>query len=218
MEINQIKLIMLSNYENQLDRLFNKEKLRKIDLIRQVNYLSNRSSFTRVDVKNNGNQNDIKFLEYGKDVVMSKPVWFKDQFGQGSKLEWEKQDNQFIVKCINEGSLNIILRGIDFRSINDLRVPIYTNFTKLTINNEVIFDENCLVWHDDPYIYEKNCHDQQFFQIGLEFKTLFDYFPNLKFQLLITDDIADYYNKIKKQIHLEKFFLNNEIILSDSYE
>lgn len=211
-DINHVKLIMLLNYENQLDNIFNKfhkGEVHTLDLINHINFLSKRCSYTRIDIKNYGNNTNIQFLEYGKNISMTKPDWFKDELGQGSKLEWNHQNTQFIFKCINEGTLKIFLRGIDFRDINDQRVPIYTNFTKLKINSEVVFEDNCLIWHDSPYVFEKNCNDQQYYQIELEFKTLFDYFPHLNYQMIITDDINNSYKKIKKQIHLEKLLLKS---------
>lgn len=214
MELNELKLTMITEYEKQLSKLFNKLNQNEIsskDFINHFNYLNHRQTFTRVDIKNQGDSsNDIEFLEYGKNINMYKPDWLKDELGIGSKLEWNYENTKFIFKCINSGNLNVILRGIDYRDIDGLRIPIYTNFTKFTINNRVIFDENCLVWHDEAYIFEKECENQQYFQIGLKFKTLFDYFPQLC--LKIAEDtgenrINQIYENITQYITMEKSFM-----------
>lgn len=210
MELNEIKSVMLNEYEKQLNELVNKFSLNGLanDFIKNVNYLNNRYNFFRVDIKNYGNStNDVEFLEYGKDMTMYKPGWFKDELGIGSKLESDKENMEFIFKCINSGMLKIYLRGIDFRDFNNVRIPIYINLTKLLVNEEVIFNRNCLIWHDSPYIFEKECQNQQYFQIKLEFKTLFDYFPVLNFQLSEDVEINTFCEKINNYISMEKSIL-----------
>ena len=217
----QIKLIMITNYENQLNVLYDKfycGELCATDFITNINYFNHRCQFTRIDIKNYGKQNDIQFFEYDKNITLSSPTWLKDDFGQGYKLEWKQENTGFIVKCLNDGNLKIILRGIDFRDINGNRIPIYTNFTKLTINDEIIFDDNHLIWHNNPYIFEKNCNDEQYFQVSLEFKTLYDYFPQLNSQKLVFEDINNSYQKLINLIKLEKLLLEKQIRLSDSNE
>ena len=117
------------------------------------------------------------------------------------------KNTEFIFKCINSGILNVFLRGVDFRDINNARIPIYINLTKLTVNDEIIFDGNCLIWHDSPYIFKKPCQNQQYFQIKLEFKTLFDFFPVLDFQISESVEVNAFCEKINDYISMEKSFL-----------
>lgn len=49
-----------------------------------------------------------------------------------------------------------------------LGFPVYIDFTNLTINDELIFDKNKLVWHDCPYIFEKEVKNSEIIDIHVE--------------------------------------------------
>ena len=78
-------------------------------------------------------------MEYGKNINLDYPSWFKDKCGQGCKIEWENKDVFFSFKCINNGNLKLILRGMDYRDIHNLNqpLPVYLNFNKLIINHKI---------------------------------------------------------------------------------
>lgn len=219
MEINEIKLIMITEYKRQFNKIFDKFKRGNLDLkglIFNINRLNYRYNFLRVDIKNYGNlSNNIEFFEYGHHVRRYDPDWFKNDVGVGYQLEGYKDDFGVIFKCINPGNLKIFVRGVDFKDIDNIRVPIYINFTNLMINNEVILDQNYLIWHNEPYIFEKSCENQQYLGFELKFKTLFDYFPSLYFQ--ISDDISEdeliiRYSNVNKYIDTIIDLLNKKII------
>lgn len=214
MEINEIKLIMLTEYQKQFNKLFDKFKIEQLDLkglINNINSLNLRYNCLRVDIKNRGSlSNDIELLEYGKNISMYKPDWLKDKWGIGCQLEECQGDFKFIFKCINSGNLKITIRGIDFRDIDNNRIPIYVNFTNLTINNDTILNQNYLVWHDEPYILEKTCENQQLFYFDLKYKTLFDYFPQLNLQISPNTSeygIIEIYSKVNKYINMINLFI-----------
>ena len=48
-----------------------------------------------------------------------------------------------------------MLRGVDVRdpADNSKRIPYWIDYTKLTVNGKVIFDELTPVWHNAPYSY-----------------------------------------------------------------
>ena len=214
MDINQIKLIMLNEYEKQVNKLFDKFYKNDIsinDFVVNFNRMINNWDSTRVDIKNHGQaSNTIKLLEYGKNVNVSFPDWFCDGSGHGCKLEWHNTDLNFMFSCSNEGNLKIVLRGVDFRDIGGNRIPVYTNFKKMMVNEKIDFEGNELVWHNEPYIFEKQCEDNEVIYVDLKFETIFDYFPQLNTHL--SEDIT--YNEIQltdrniaQFIQLEKVLL-----------
>lgn len=211
MDLTQTKLIMLEEYEKQIkdifDNFFN-ENLSLSDFILYFNKLNNIYNFSRVDVKNLGvSSNSIRFIEYGRNLNVSYPNWFKDKNGIGCKIEWRISDLNFIFSCKNEGKLKIILRGMDFKDWNNKRIPIYSNFEKLSINNDDVFEESRLVWHDKPYNFEKKCQNGEIIFVDLKINSLFDYCPQLNIQLekdSSSQEISILYEKIINFIVLEK--------------
>lgn len=219
MDINVIKLKMITEYQKQFNKLFDKywdNELELNSLIYNINSLNRRYNFLRADIKNYGNSsNDIKLLEYGKDIYVSKPDWFKNELGIGCQLECRQNNFSSIFKCINSGNLKVSIRGVDFRDIDNIRIPIYINFTKLMINGHVVFDRNYLVWHDEPYVFEKSCKNLQCVAIDLKFKTLFDYFPSLYFQIseyISADELIRVYNEVSEYINAMLLLLNKKVI------
>ena len=211
MDLTQTKLIMLEEYEKQIKDLFENffnKNLSLKDFIVYFNKLNNIYKYSRVDIKNQGiNSNSVRFIEYDKNVNMSYPNWFKDETGIGCKIEWKISDLNFIFSCINEGKLKFILRGMDFKDWQNKRIPIYSNFKKLSINNNEIFEEDILVWHDKAYIFEKECQSEEIILVELKIYSLFDYFP--QFNILLKEDISGkdislLYEKLINFILLEK--------------
>lgn len=112
----------------------------------------------RIDIKNFGNKdNDICILE-NSDInsIVDAPAWYTTSEGIGTIIHSKKGSIDLKFKCINEGKLEIYLKGIDFRDKIGQRVPIYINFTKFHINGESIFDSKISVSHDKYYNYSKN--------------------------------------------------------------
>ncbi len=129
----------------------------------------------RIDIKNFGQEeNDVELLGCSDNALhFEKPVWFKNLYGSGMVLHSIKGSLDFEIKCIQDGQLNIWLRGMDFRDKNDKRAPIFVDFTKLVINDEVIFDSRITVSLDHAlsyhYIKEK-VKDGDIFNIHVEWE------------------------------------------------
>ena len=188
MEINEIKLIMLIEYQKQINPIFDKFKTGEVDLkyiIPYINWLNQCYNTLRADIKNQGNMTGI-----------------------GYQLEENKGDFNFMFRCINSGKLKVTIRSVDIKDINNNRVPIPINFNKLIINERTAINQDYLVWHDKPQIFERNCENQQIFYFELKYKTVFDYFPQLKFE--INDNFSE--NEI-----MEAFYKVNEYINAMMY-
>lgn len=207
MEINGIKLIMINEYKKQINSIFDKFKIGEVDLkyiIPYINWLNQCYNTLRADIKNQGNMtNNIEFIEYGPNISIHKPDWLKNEIGVGCQLEEKKGDFNFMFRCINSGKLKVTIRSVDLRDMNNNRVPIPINFTKLIINERTAINQDYLVWHDKPQVFERNCENQQIFCFNLKYKTVFDYFPQLKLE--INEDFS------KNEI-MEAFYKVNEYI------
>lgn len=115
----------------------------------------------RIDFKNYGlNNNDVVVTEFSDiDAKIQKPAWFKNEKGQGCVTESSKGSMALEMKCIGDGELKIFLRGMDCRDNNNNRIPIWINYTSLFVNDQCIFKESKLVWHDKPFVYKLNVTD-----------------------------------------------------------
>lgn len=108
----------------------------------------------RIDLINKGNrENTIKIINKS-DIfsIIQFPDWFKNENGIGCTIQSNNNSLNIEFKCIGDGNLDIILRGVDAKNSYGNRIPIYINFTKFLINDILIFDDEKLVWHNHPYI------------------------------------------------------------------
>ena len=200
-----IKRIMLTEFEKRIDEIMllssNEDNFNKINNL--IKYQKNCWKLCRFDLQNKGNEfNRIHILENSNNLHITFPSWFKNHYGQGCQIEGSNNKLNLKFQCINDGNLRICLRGIDFRNLDHIRSPIYVNFTTFKINDKLIFEEDKLIWHDQPYEFEIYSKDKNIYEIYLEFKTIFDYYPfllNFFNNIENVDELIGEYYKFKKQ-------------------
>ena len=210
----EVKSIMLNEFKTQITKIFNRffnDEISLNECINAINGLMWAWDFTRIDIKNIGlPSNTIRFLEIDRDVRVSFPDWFNFGNGVGCVLQWPNNNVHFLFSCVGDGELKIYLKGVDFRDIDNKRVPIYVNFQKMIVNERVDFEKDTLVWHDQQYVFEKISEDGQVFFIDLKYRTLFDYFPQLKINVSPQadyDELYQIYLKINDFIKTEEIFI-----------
>ncbi|AMK15421.1 class I SAM-dependent methyltransferase [Methanobrevibacter olleyae] len=127
----------------------------------------------RVDIINSGNKNNlIQFLNISNSVNVDFPEWFKSDEGIGAVTQTCERSFDLKIKCIQEGLLKIYLRGPDIRDKFGKRVPSYVDYNTFRINNEEIIEEDVIVWHDDPYIFERNIKNGEIIDLHFEWNVL----------------------------------------------
>lgn len=126
----------------------------------------------RIDIKNSGNgSNSIEIIENNdSEAKIYHPPWFKDKTGEGIIIESNEGVIDFRIKCITQGTLNIWLRSKYFTDINNNKFPIYIDYTNFKINNEQILKNKKLIWHDRPYLYKKEVHNNETLDIHIQWK------------------------------------------------
>ena len=151
----------------------------------------------------------VNLINYQKDCwLLCSPSWFKDDYGQGCHVEGSDKKLNLKFQCVNKGTLKIYLRGVDYRDEENIRYPVYVNFTTFKINDKLIFQENKLICHDQPYEFEIVSDDKDMFEIYLEFKTIFDYYPfflNYFNNVKDMDELNEEYVLFKKQVKFVRF-------------
>lgn len=111
----------------------------------------------RIDIKNKGNSdNKIKFLHNSdENSFISFPKWFFEEDGQGAVIQSYKGSLNLKIKCINDGKLDIRLRGIEIRNKNEKSIPIFINFLNFSVNGYPIIDNPKLVSYEDYHRCEE---------------------------------------------------------------
>ena len=214
-----IKLKMLNEFEKEIVDTYKQYEDTKISSKKCSNILNSLKgvwSCCRLDLKNYGStDNSIEFINYPEDLKIFFPEWFKNNQGTGCKIEDEIKKINLNLKCVGNGKLKIILRGTDFRNIDDfsIRDPIYINYEKFIVNDEVLIDSNTLLWHNDFYEFKKVCKDEEIIKINLEYKTIFDYYPTLKEYLSNLNE-----NTVNKTINNLLNYIKYEKMMIRTYE
>ena len=120
-----------------------------------------KSYFTaRVDIKfiSKIKGSDFQIFSVSDDKAkISKPAWFQ-KGGVGYVIFSYCGKLRVLVKTNSNGQIKLILKGRDVRDPDNKskRIPYWIDFTKLTVNGNVIFDELIPVWHDKSYRQNMN--------------------------------------------------------------
>lgn len=152
--IDYVNFNSVLNYNTAADWIQSFDEKPKCDCFLINSHKIEKYNTARIDLINMGGKNN--FLEImnisddSADVLF--PEWYKNENGQGSVIQTQKSSIKIKLKCINDGNLSICIRGVDYRDSKNNKIPIYIIFKKLLINDEVIFDDEKLVWNDACYI------------------------------------------------------------------
>ncbi len=205
---------MLNEFEKQLDKIvgnYNNNSLSYEECVESIRILLDVWSFCRLDLKNRGNKNNnIQIIDKNEGLNVSFPTWFKNNEGAGCQIISTSNEIALYFKCLGSGNLDVVLRSLNYKNGGNNRVPVYVNYVSLSINNQEMLDNDTLVWHDDPHIFNKKTNDNEIINLYLSFDSIHDYFPKLKEYLTEINSSADLkikYDKIKRYISYEKIFI-----------
>ena len=162
----------------------------------EINQMLKKYFTARIDIKNFGSKNNnIQIVDYSdNNAQIDYPAWFKNEFGNGMVIESDNCSLDLKLKCINEGNLRILLRGIHCKDKHENLFPVYIDYTTFEINNESVINNNVLTWHDEPYVYEKSVKNREIINIHIEwlpFNNLSEYanpIVNVKKRLSFVED------------------------------
>ena len=127
-------------------------QIKQDDNVRIVNKFK-RYFTARVDIKLETTEGDFQIVDVSDDAVnVSKPAWF-NKGGVGYVIQSYVGTLNFVAKSSVDGKISLSLRGLDVRDTEDKskRIPYWIDYTKLTVNDKVIFDTLTPAWHDKAY-------------------------------------------------------------------
>ena len=124
----------------------------------------------RMDIKNLGsNNNDIIILETSdKFLIEQTPKWFGKTNGVGHVITTKIPNLDMKIKIINDGKLELRLRGTNVKDKNGKIFPVYIDCKSLKINEKNILNTNTLVCCDEYYKFEKEVKDGEIINIHIE--------------------------------------------------
>lgn len=127
----------------------------------------------RIDIKNKNNENNtIEILKNEKNANIYFPDWFKTKDGIGAVVETNDQFFDLKFKCVNDGLLNISLKGQDIQDAFGKPEPAYVDYHIFKINNEDIIEDNVVVSHNEDYAFVKDVKDGEIIEIHVEWTPL----------------------------------------------
>ena len=129
------------------------------------------SKFTaRVDIKFLSTTGDFKIISLSDEkATVEKPAWF-NKSGIGYVIQSYAGKLEIVAQATADGQLELDLKGMDVRNPKGKpkRIPYWIDYTKLTVNGEIIFDELTPAWHDKPYAYKMNAKAGEEIKIQVE--------------------------------------------------
>ena len=135
----------------------------------EIDELLNKYRTLRFDIKNKGSDdNDIIILETSDKFSTDKrPKWLRKN-GISHIITTKIPNLDMKIKIVNDGMLELRLRGILVKDKNGKIFPAYIDCKNLKINNKNILDTNTLVCCDEYYKFEKEVKDGEILNIHIE--------------------------------------------------
>ena len=113
----------------------------------------------RIDIKNQGEGNDVKVIVLkGDNCNVYQAGWFS-KGGAGYVMETSDQHLVLELECRGKGNLLLRLQGIDRRASDGTRLPLWVDYTRLAVNEDVVFWDMKPQWHDRPYVFNRPVED-----------------------------------------------------------
>ena len=115
----------------------------------------------RIDIKNAGTPaNDVEISGLPSGTTATTPGWYSKN-GRGHVIESAAGTLNLALRCVGNGTLEIVLRGRAVRNQADERIPIVIDFSSLKLDGNDVFTGVQSVWHDFPYIVRRNVKNGQ---------------------------------------------------------
>ena len=98
----------------------------------------------------------IRFVSDNRASV-TKPAWIQ-RGGIGYLINSHRGNITFVAKATTDGQFLLNLKGLDIRDPKNKskNLPYWIDYTKLTVNEQIVFDTLTPAWYRKPYLYSKN--------------------------------------------------------------
>ena len=136
----------------------------------KASVLLNKYREARVDIKNVGEKdNTIEIVEISDSSFKSNyQKWFKNYHRRDCVISSLKTSLDFKIKVIQDGMLRVKLRTPNTKDKNGNTIPVYIDYSSLTIDGEEILEDNQLVSFDEPFVYKMDVSNSQIIDFHVE--------------------------------------------------
>lgn len=155
-DINYLISMYLEDYDDSFISKSTEFKLLKYNTI-------------RMDVKSFGENNSVEIIN-NSDIYsnLSNPDWFKRKDGVGFILKSFKGVLDLEIKCVNSDKIKIAFRSPHVKDKDGNNFPVYIDYNKIAVNDDIVLDSNKLVWHNEPIFFEKDIGNSHSIKIHVE--------------------------------------------------
>lgn len=159
----------LEDYNAKIRKYKREAALAKIKKNERIQSLSKYST-ARIDMKNIGQEdNRLEVLSNSdRNSREYRPDWLRDEEGEGAVIESYNESIDLEVKCINDGTFRISLKGLDVKDVNEERFPVFIDYTNVNINGEDLITRHTLTYHDKPIIFKRPVRNNDIVRIHIE--------------------------------------------------
>ena len=109
----------------------------------------------RIDIRFMTTAGDFQILSCSDEkATILKPDWYQKN-GVGYIIQSYVGNLKIVAKATVDGQIYMSLRGIYVpdSTDNSKHIPYWIDYTKLTVNDKMIFDTITPAWHDESYHY-----------------------------------------------------------------
>lgn len=132
-----------------------KELLDQQFLRRLKPYITGRIDILKMSRSDN---DDFEIVDVSDEKAsVTSPAWFQKD-GKGYVIESYAGKLEFIAKSASDGQIKLFFRGllvVDPKN-NTKRIPYWIDYTRFTVNDNVIFGKTTPAWHDKAYKHTMN--------------------------------------------------------------
>ncbi len=174
-------------------------------------YLLDKYSSARIDIKNAGEKdNSIEIIANSdNNSNVDFPKWFNTDKGKGCVVTSKNLTLNLKIKAIGDGELIIKLKSPNIKDKNNLRFPVYIDYSKFSVDGDEILSQNKLVSHDSPFVFKMNVKDSQIIDLDM------DWLPFNKDSIYENKKVHELESKIKS-LEKENSILKNQLSQNSS--
>lgn len=115
----------------------------------------------RIDIKNSGSGgNDLELLSVSDpQAKLLAPDWFCNEKGRGHVISSDAGSLQLRLRCVGDGVLHIILRGVSRTDDAGERIPVWVDYSSLELDGKPLLSGTRSAWHDEPLRFKRRVAD-----------------------------------------------------------
>ena len=123
----------------------------------------------RIDLKNAGGpKNDlVLYAVSDPEAKELTPEWFCNEKGRGHVLSSTAGSLELSLRCVGDGVLHIILRGVSLFDGEGKRVPVWIDYSSLELDGEPLISGTRSAWHDEPCRFKRRVADGELHSLRL---------------------------------------------------